>query len=249
MFEDLDEAQLLDFAPPPKPKIVIVDVSLVTGMDTSTTDIFGEIRKLCNANGCKLFLSGLSPRMQSGLALGGVVPDKTGPRSKRMTLFFSDLDTALGRAEDMLIQNEMIQTSERRRFNTSVSGFEHALHQIDELHGETFADDLIELQKFVEPLELQPGECLFESDGGVVNDRSRGLFFIESGLLKIEKDTSHVMSQTRTHNKLIYDPHVTLKHQHARMGSVAKRAFLAKGALQGSSDRQSLRLARIGPGW
>jgi hypothetical protein len=73
MFEDIidiiehegDESDL-----PPKPKVLIVDLSLVTGMDTSTVDIFADIKQLCKTNGCKLFLCGLSPRDRKGLALG-----------------------------------------------------------------------------------------------------------------------------------------------------------------------------------
>ena len=72
MFEDVidmdhggDDSDL-----PPKPKVLVLDLSLITGMDTSTVDIFADIKQLCKNNGCKLFLCGLSTRDRKGLALG-----------------------------------------------------------------------------------------------------------------------------------------------------------------------------------
>ncbi|GKY97142.1 hypothetical protein MPSEU_000672600 [Mayamaea pseudoterrestris] len=253
MFEEVDEStpDRFDVCLPPIPKILLIDLSLITGMDTSTLDIFKEIRAMCTAHDCQLFLSGLSSRMRAGLALGGVVPDKRARGKKRMTLFFTDLDTALGKAEDLLIQYEMVVTTTSDRFRSSASGFGHALRQIDELLDDDFTDDLRALQQYVVPLELQPGERLFESDGGVVHDRSRGLFFIESGLLKIERDSGRSLTHTRTFSRHNSQQNFTLKREHARTGSVAVKASLAiaKGMIGGGSGQQTLRLARIGPGW
>lgn len=77
---------------PPVPKVLIIDLSLNTGMDTSTLDIFAEIKELCKNNKCKLFLCGLSSRAKKGLALTGVKTE-TGPRDQRLVRFFPDLDT------------------------------------------------------------------------------------------------------------------------------------------------------------
>ena len=249
MFEDVDfaESRRLDFPLPPKPKVLVIDLSLITGMDTSTVDSFVDIKQLCGGNHCKLYLCGLSPRMRKGLALGGVKPT-SGPRSKSVVRFFSDLDTALGNAEDILIQLEMTAVAgQQSQLTKDSNGFRHALKQIDELHGIEFTEHLLKLQPFTTPLELDVGNYLFERDGGVVLDRNRGLFFIESGLLKIERDSTQSLTLTRTrsgHNLLDAPP--TLKNQHARMGSIARRTSLAKGA---HASGQSLRLARIGPGW
>jgi hypothetical protein len=247
MFEQVDDANSQGIDLPPLPKILLIDLSLITGMDTSATDIFGDIKKLCITNDCKLFLSGLSQRMRTGLALGGLVADRRRAGSKGMTRFFSDLDTALGKAEDLLVQYEMKDISLPRTMRSGASGFELSLMQIDDMHGEEFAESLLQLEPYVEPLELQPGECLFACDGGVVQERSRGLFFIESGLLKIERDSSHSLTQSRSLSRAS-SQQFTLTNAHARMGTVAMNASLPKSLFH-SGGQQALRLARIGPGW
>jgi anti-anti-sigma regulatory factor len=253
MFEEVDETQSerLDFSLPPMPTVLVLDLSLISGMDTSTVDIFSDIKELCKNNDCKLYFCGLSPRMRRGFALGGVKPEAGLLRSKRTLRFFADLDTALGQAEDFWIQSEMVAINESTRLSPGESGFLHALKQIDELHGQEFAQGLVDLQSFVVPLELEPGSCLFQSDGGVVQDR--GLFFIESGLLKIETDSGRSLTLTRTYSSQVLNTSavLTLKNQHARMGSLARKAALAKSksSVHGPAGPQTLRLARIGPGW
>ena len=184
MFEEVDQtqSQRLDFSIPPMPKILVLDLSLVAEMDTSTADIFAEILEFCKNNDCKLFFCGLSPRMIKGLELGGVKPD-TGPRSQSSVRFFSDLDTALGKAEDSLIQTEMNTGAARNTLRPSRStesldggrGFRRALKQIDELHGLHFTSSLIKLQPFMELIELEPGMFLYEKDGGIVEESNRGV--------------------------------------------------------------------------
>lgn len=125
---------------PPMPKFVILDFTLVTGMDTSTVDVIAGILKLCQSHNCKVFLAGLSPRMRTTLSLGGIKPE-TGERSKRKIRFFPDLDSALGKAEDMLLQEsdvfkpEILDESRRRLLSggdgVKNSGFGFALRQID----------------------------------------------------------------------------------------------------------------------
>ena len=112
--------------------------------------------------------------MKKGLALGGVKPD-AGPRSQSQCRFFADLDSALGRAEDALIQTEMELPSPRslarNRSSESLDGgrgFLRALQQIDELHGLSYARQLFDLHSFVDVVELKPGDHLYKSDGGVI---------------------------------------------------------------------------------
>ena len=253
MFEEVDatQSERLDFSLPPLPKVLVLDFSLISGFDSSTVDIFSDILELCKTNDCKLYFSGASPRMRKGLALGGIKPESGIMRSKRSVRFFPDMDSALGKAEDYLIRTEMsngIEMPSSVQAAPQFHGFLLALHYIDELHGQAFAEELAALEPHVLPVEIEPGSCLFESDGGVVHDR--GLFFIESGLLKIERDASKSLTLTRTYssNALSFSsPPLTLKNQHARMGSLARKSALVKSR-QGSAP-QTLRLARIGPGW
>lgn len=121
-----------------KPRILILDLTLVTGMDTSTADIFQDIRNLCNSNKCKLLMSGMSPDIRSILGLGGFKAD-SGVRSKRKLRFFQNLDAALGKAEDMLLDSDYNEREHqpsfldgRRRFRDRANtGFRIALGYID----------------------------------------------------------------------------------------------------------------------
>jgi MFS superfamily sulfate permease-like transporter len=122
-----------------KPEYLILDLTLVTGMDTSTVDVFLDIKNLCSGNKCKLLMAGMTPNLRSILALGGFKPD-TGVRSKRQLRFFPNLDTALGKAEDMLLENYFEEKENkptlhdgRRRFlnRTKDDGFRVALNHID----------------------------------------------------------------------------------------------------------------------
>jgi hypothetical protein len=88
--------------------------------------------------------------------------------------FFSDLDSALGKAEDELTFNMEVDTQEeqksKRLSQGNESGFRYALKQIDEQHGQEFCVGLVELEKYTTPIRLQPGDPLFEEDGGVIEE-------------------------------------------------------------------------------
>jgi sulfate permease, SulP family len=121
-----------------KPKFLILDLTLVTGMDTSTADIFQDIRNLCGSNKCKLLMAGMLPNIRSILALGGFKAD-AGARSKRKVRFFQSLDAALGKAEDMLLDSDYddkehqpsFLEGRRRLRGHGNTGFRTALGHID----------------------------------------------------------------------------------------------------------------------
>lgn len=118
---------------PPLPKFVILDMALVTGIDTSTVDVIKDILNLCVNHNCKLFLSGMSANLRSVLAHAGVKP-LSGERSERMMRFFNSLDTALGKAEDMLLEVPLQEKPQSIRKLLSLgedSGFQLALNCID----------------------------------------------------------------------------------------------------------------------
>lgn len=169
-----------------RPKFLILDLTLVTGMDTSTVDIFNEIRNLCISNHCKLFAAGLSSNLRAILNLGGFKPETT-ERSKRKLRFFASLDAALGKAEDLLLEAECddkeISPTDRRLRLLSESdfGFRTALRHIDEEHGDNFSQDLLGWQNHTQLIEMNPGDCLY--DHKATEDLERGLFFIEAGVL------------------------------------------------------------------
>jgi len=270
MFEEVDEKNSinLNFSIAPLPRVLVIDFSLITGMDTSTVDIFNGIKELCNNNECKLFLSGLPSRMRQSLALGGVKPDSSKEVVKRMVRFFPDLESALGKAEDALVRTGMnngpnddydYYTSEPKNGD---SGFVHALKKVDEQHYQDFSSGLVDLEPYTIPLVLQPGEKLYESDGGKVC--YRGLFFIESGLLKIEKDhNSTVMTRSvnrssfsRSNSRSSFSRSNSrsnlhsISKLHARTGDLARKAASIKMNPRSTvGTNRTFRLARIGPGW
>ena len=97
MFEDLDTDMDALFVPP-TPKFVILDLTLLTGMDTSSVDVFKDILTLCQTNNCKLFLAGVSRGLMKTMSLSGFKADPATIRSARKLRFFSDLDNAVGKA-------------------------------------------------------------------------------------------------------------------------------------------------------
>jgi hypothetical protein len=275
---------------PPMPKIVILDFMLVTGMDTSTVDVISGVIKECQSHDCKVFLAGLSPRMRTTLSLGGVKPE-TGERSKRKIRFFPDLDSAMGKAEDMLLSDsdmykpDILGENRRRLISDGDvvnSGFGFALRHIDEQvrevkrfvvrimhtashqvlihcavlswqHGREFAEGLHGLQKHTKPLELAPGQCLFSSDGGPVQENMRGFFFIEEGIIKIERDSSVTLTRGSVHDISLdgftssFDSDSSVGQMKARSASLRRRAAQMKGP--GQERTTHFRVARVGPGW
>jgi MFS superfamily sulfate permease-like transporter len=139
MFErNVNSNEGVDIDLPPIPKFVILDFTLVTGMDTSTVDVVEGIISVCHGHSCKVFLTGLLPRIRKILSLGGVKPE-TRERSKRKLRFFPDLDAAIGKAEDMLLESESNHSkpevsdgNRRRLYSEGDNGFCFALRHIDE---------------------------------------------------------------------------------------------------------------------
>jgi CRP-like cAMP-binding protein len=234
-----------------KPEYLILDLTLVTGMDTSTVDVFSDIRNLCRSNNCKLLMAGMSPNIRSILALGNFKPD-AGVRSKRQLRFFPNLDAALGKAEDMLLEARFVDPEpqpsllDRRRKvldKLKDNGFRTALGHIDAEHGENFSLELVGLQEYTTAVELETGELLYED--GQSKGLERGLFFIESGILKVE----HYTDQTATRGT-----QGSIKAPGSIIGGLSSGGTIKsiqQLALQSplAAGGQTFRLARIGVGW
>lgn len=140
MFDDPAEAIMknLQFPLPPLPKYVIIDMTLVVGMDTSSVEVFGEIIQLCHKNMCRVFLTGCHKSLKEILSLGGVKPSTDSKSANSILSFPSDIESALCKAEDYLLKNvSHLEEKERRvsriRKNSSAcDGFQYALMKIDE---------------------------------------------------------------------------------------------------------------------
>lgn len=121
-----------------RPLFMILDLTLVTGMDTSTVDVFNDIKNLCGSNQCKLLMAGMSRNIRTIFSLGGFVADTKGERSTRRLRFFQSLDAALGKAEDTLLDSQFEEketagdASRMGLLSEGDHGFRTALRQIDE---------------------------------------------------------------------------------------------------------------------
>ena len=259
MFEEIPimESIRLEYPIPSIPAVLVLDLSLITGMDTSAVDVFMDIWRVCKSNDCKLYLCGLSPRLKKTFAKGGMRSDTKGARKSRTLLYFSDLDHGLGRAEDVLIDRDMGDFAGQSLFQLEKggSGFHIALQHIDQLHSTKMAEGLLDLEPHTATVTLEEGQILYEKDGGLIRQSDHGLFFIESGMIR-EDDGRSNRTNTRTggslRNKSILakENDNTLRGKHARLDTAARRVALTKLAGdEASHTSNNLRIATAGPGW
>lgn len=116
---------------PPFPRIVVLDLTLVSGMDGSAVDVVSDILGVCKSKQCKLFLSGVSVNARQAMALRGLKPEEKKDRSARALRFFSDLDAAVGKAEDFLLNEQALEASFSVAKASGDSGFVYSLRVID----------------------------------------------------------------------------------------------------------------------
>lgn len=115
---------------PPIPKVIILDLTLLTGMDTSSVDVFGEILTLCRTNDCKLFMAGVNRGLMKTMSLSGFKPDSAKVRSTRKLRFFADLDMAVGKAEDSKYGISFKYWRIRRTSISSTRGYPNNSHYL-----------------------------------------------------------------------------------------------------------------------
>lgn len=139
MFEDVPEsvAKPLFFPLPPLPKYLIIDMTMVSGIDTSSIDVFGEIIQLCFRHKCQVYMTGLTLSFKQNLALGGVKPSHDKNAANSMLRFSPEMESALCKAEDGLLKKmSQLEQKEMRRSriranSTADDGFLYALKEID----------------------------------------------------------------------------------------------------------------------
>jgi len=139
MFEDPSEDVMrkLTYPLPPLPKYLIIDMTLVSGIDTSSVDVLGEIIQLCYRKQCQVFFTGLTAGRKEVLSLGGVKPSIDKKSANSVLRFPPDMETALSKAEDGLLkrlsplEEKELRRSRLRTISTSDDGFLYALSEID----------------------------------------------------------------------------------------------------------------------
>jgi CRP-like cAMP-binding protein len=113
--------------------------------------------------------------------------------------------------------------------------------------------DLMDLYDHTTPIVLEKGGHLYSCAGGPIADHNRGLFFIASGTMKIERDSSMSMTrgaaQTGGGSSLMFNPNRSLGSMQARTGTIGKESALLKAGARQRNVESFIRLARVGPGW
>lgn len=182
--------------------------------------------------------------------------------NKHLT-FSTDLESALGRAEDELLkfvghnEEKITKVGDQLRHKRMVSmvdnGLRHALREIDAQHSLTMSKHLTLLEKHTTPIEINAGDKL--NDAGPENNLPRGLYFIEAGLIRCEHDSSATLTRGRSRSNMFAAPHLqsstdSIGQICARSATVGRCANMLKqnpGAMM--AQNHVFRLARIGPGW
>lgn len=104
------------------------------------------------------------------------------------------------------------------------------------------------MQAYTSLVELEAGDGLYGSPGSI-GSRERGLFFIECGVLKVERDTEATLTRGSSHR------HGSTRSTGAASYNDSLKRIEATSLMQYSSllnaerSCQTFRLARIGPGW
>ena len=252
MFEeggDSGDAGLVQL--PPIPVFIIVDFTMVSGIDTSAIDVFSEILALCKEKKCRLLLAGLGADLKASLVCAGIKPSTQGSFGFS---YSTDLESALAKAEDGLVstffhiedkdQMESSARAKKRSLSNVEDGFLYALRKIDEQHNLHTADELQEFQRHTVPITLEPGESLN------IEERS-GLYFVETGLMRIRHASGHSTLRMSSGAPAMSDPTVSLGHLNARTATIGRQQAVWKQD-HSTSDyllEPSSRLARIGQGW
>ena len=133
-----------------------------------------------------------------------------------------------------------------------------------EQHGTDCAVELEDLHSFTRVVELKEGESLYHDlSGHLTNQRERGLFFIEAGIMCCERDPSLTLTRGSTAslkrkgmgNTSIYaTPRITesmsVSDLHVRTPTIGREAAMLKTlAKNRTALTKTVRLARFGPGW
>lgn len=253
MFESEEDISSLS---PPTPRYLVIDFTLVSGMDNSAVDILGEIVELCKTNRCRLYMAGVAPSLKSMILFAGLKPDASSSTSHRQWSFTNDIESALSKAEDGLLSTmfhvedknrEETNLRRRQRSNSKVEdGFLYSLKKIDEQHGLNTLNELANLQGLTEAVELDEGEVLVRHP-----DDDHGLYFVETGLMRVVRGVDYSSMNLTSDHLQVENPYaqVSLGHLNARSSSVGRQDSILKEHRSHHHDEQAFRLARIGQGW
>ncbi|GMH74803.1 hypothetical protein TrST_g5929 [Triparma strigata] len=242
MFDDVEKKlpeRLVEMLPP-KPACLVLDFSLVISLDVSAAEVFKEIVSLCSRNSCKCYVAGAEREVMKILIM----------QDMENVSWSKTFDEAMTSAEEhALTLSDIIRTS-------AVPGFEGSLLAIERQQNLKGLTEKLEpfLKPLVKELVLKPGESVYSkarsvygANAGTV-DVERGLFFIESGHIKVQKPSNQTMTRGGTLRREINNLSQggSVGGKDARGLEIGRAGMKKKGMERGE---QTFRLASMGPGW
>lgn len=118
----------------------------------------------------------------------------------------------------------------------------HRLNLIDKQHSIDVTSELKELGNHTEKILLEPGDVLYEDV-----QTERGLFFIEHGIVKVERDSAATLTRNgETLSRTLTKSWGSL----SQLKPMEVNQAIANMRNSGHPDEQrTFRVARLGPGW
>ncbi len=238
------------------PKYVVIEMSLVSGMDTSAVEIFSDIVTLCYGKKSQVFFAGLSPRMTYTLKQGGVKPSSDKQSKFSILRFPPTMESALMKAEDGLLkfvlksEEREIRLMNNTTMNSEKNGFLRALELIDLKHRTNMASKLKQLRPYTKVVALAAGESLFNNpDGSNNEERERGLFFMEHGIMRVERDAHATNTRTGNTWKSVDSNNNTYNNLRGfgSLTNLKQAEWFSK--LADDYNQRNVRIARFGSGW
>ncbi len=145
-------------------KFIILDFKSVRGFDVSTINDLKRLKGLTDRHDIELLISSVLPHLQPLLLADGIVARESGGPP-----FFDDLDHALERAENALLEGADLLTIAQVTVEQQLA--QHAL--ID-------SRDVSALHRYLEVIETAVGDVVCQQ-----GDESDALYFIESGRVDV----------------------------------------------------------------
>ncbi|GMI10162.1 hypothetical protein TrLO_g15578 [Triparma laevis f. longispina] len=224
---------------PPKPVCLVLDFSLVISLDVSAAAVIKDIVDLCHRNNCKSYFTGSHGLVTKILQMQELSVE-----------WSSTFDEGMIQAEEHILNEEEVMRT------SGVEGFRGSLVAIERQQNLQGLTEKLEphLTPLVKELNLRTGESVYDkarsiygSNAGTV-DVERGLFFIETGHIKVQKPSNQTLTRggtlRREINKLSLGGSVGRKD--ARGLEIGRAGMRKKGI---DRREQTFRLASMGPGW
>ena len=190
MFKPVNVPDEIAHLVPPTPSVLVLDCSLVTGVDVSAGVEIREAADKCEAEGCEVVMCCPEGKVRRVL-------ERAMPAGVK---FEDGLDAGLSRAEDVVLA-EAGWGGER----ISDNGWKGVVEEVGALLRLEGLEGLAEgLEGEAKRLELAKDESLYDKARAMygpmagTSDTERGLFFVASGTVRIDKSKTGTVTRSGT---------------------------------------------------